>query len=57
MAHGVARELSPLPLFTENRQETCDLEGTHDSARDLMPLGHWGLEQRAIYLLGGGQGE
>jgi hypothetical protein len=36
------RELQPLPLFTESRQEICDLEGTHDSARDLMPLGSLG---------------
>lgn len=55
-SHGVARELPPLPLFTESRQETCDLEGAHDSAKDLMPLGLWGLEQRPVYLLREGAG-
>lgn len=56
-SHTVAKELPPLPLFTESRQETCDLEGARDSAKDLMPLGLWGLEQRPIYLLREGQGE
>lgn len=57
VALRAARKLSPLPLFTESRQETCDLEGTHDSARDLVSLGLWSLEQSPIYLLGEGQGE
>lgn len=57
VALRVARKLSPLPLFTESRQETRDLEGTHDSARDLTSLGLWSLEQRPVYLLGEGQGE
>lgn len=56
-SHGVARKLPPLPLFTESRQETCDLEGARDSAKDLMLLGLWGLEQRPIYFRREGQGE
>lgn len=55
-SHWVARKLPPLPLFTEGRQETCDLEGAHDSAKDLMPLGLLGLGAKARLFSKGGAG-